>query len=527
MALSSPVLTLVSQSGALKKVTEKSPKSASKLTKTLSKIKPSSKQLKRICESKVVSTESNESLFSCAKALQYKLDRKCFKNAYWPLEKGSADSLINKQDRLYRAVTIGPKQPKWQWPTKPIFFISDPHADADAFEASLLTTDGFIRDASGKLRLTKQGKKSLFIVGGDCLDKGPSNLSLLYKLKEVIDLGADLKLLAGNHDLRLLIGLLSIAGERDTGNEHMFVRMGNKVVPLLKEVFDLYLAHTDWQKGIPDEDECKSRLFPSDAWFSEFPLLAKGLVPEEGIERELKKMRTKTHSFEKNCLKSGLSLPQVYATAMKCQQLFLSQKGEFSWFFQKMQLAYKKGSFLFVHAGVDDTIGQLIAKKGVSHLNKCFKKQLHSNLFNFYYSSVANTFRTKYRKSDKPLTRDGVDIIRKSGIHAIVRGHVNYHQGQQLNVKQGLLHIECDITLDRNSRIKEGLVGIGYGVTMIQPKGRIIGLSTDFSYAKVFQPKRFLKSVKKEQISKQKTDKKTLALFNKSLKMSMCNAIKK
>ncbi len=481
--------------------------------------------MRQIKVSEASTPEAVSTLFSSAQKLINKTDKKQLRKSSWLIEKGSADALVNKQNELINAVTIQKKQPKWHWPSKTLFFISDPHADADAFEASLIATGGVIRDRSGHLKLTKQGKKSTFIVGGDCLDKGPSNLALLRKLKEIIDLGADLKLLAGNHDLRLLIGLLSIAGERDTGNEHMFVRMGNKVVPLLKEVFDIYLADTDWQKGVPSEAECKAQLFPSDEWFSEFPKLAQGLVPEEGIERELKKMTTKSHSFEKNCLKAGLSLPQVYATAQKCQTLFLSKKGEFSWFFNEMQLAYKKGSFLFVHAGVDDTISELIAKKGVSHLNKCFKKQLHSNLFDFYYSSIANTFRTKYRKSDKPLTQKGVNTIRKSGIHAVVRGHVNYQQGQQLNVKQGLLHVECDITLDRNSRIKEGLEGIGYGVTIIQPKGRIIGLSSDFDTAKVFHPKRYLKTAKNEEKIRLKAEKKAQKQLNKSMKMSIRHAV--
>ncbi|MFT2112200.1 metallophosphoesterase family protein [Marinomonas sp. 2405UD68-3] len=523
MTLSSPLLTLVPTSGALDKVKESAVKKA--LKKNTAEKKQSRKQLRKMSISKISTPEAVSTLFSSAKELRCKVKKKQLKQSPWPIETGSADAIVNKQHDLVDAITIKKKQPKWHWPSKTLFFISDPHADADAFEASLITTGGIIRDKSGQLKLTKQGKKSTFIVGGDCLDKGPSNLALLRKLKEVIDLGADLKLLAGNHDLRLLIGLLSIVGIRDTGNEHMFVRMGNKVVPLLKEVFDLYLADTDWQKDVPSESECKEKLFPSESWFSEFPKLAQGLVPEEGIDRELKKMRTKTHSFEKNCLKSGLSLPQVYATAQKCQELFLSKKGEFYWFFNNMQLAYQKGSFLFVHAGVDDTISELIAKKGVSHLNKCFRKQLHSNLFDFYYSSIANTFRTKYRKSDKPLTQAGVNTLRASGIHAVVRGHVNYHHGQQLNVKQGLLHIECDITLDRNSRIKEGLEGIGYGVTMIQPKGRIIGLSTDFDSAKVFQPKRYLKTVNDERIAKDKADKKAQKQHNKTIKTRMNHAI--
>jgi hypothetical protein len=54
--------------------------------------------------------------------------------------------------------------------------------------------------------------------------------------------------------------------------------------------------------------------------------------------------------------------------------------------------------------------------------------------------------------------------------------------------KHGLLHIESDVTLDRFSRRKEGLSGYGIGATVIDPKKRVIGISCDYEYAKVFNP---------------------------------------
>ena len=54
--------------------------------------------------------------------------------------------------------------------------------------------------------------------------------------------GARVKLLAGNHDVRLLMGLRAMKLKRDTLTEHLFVRMGPKVVPLLKEIHAEYLV---------------------------------------------------------------------------------------------------------------------------------------------------------------------------------------------------------------------------------------------------------------------------------------------
>lgn len=411
----------------------------------------------------------------------------------WPLSDDSVHESVDNEKALAHAVDTKAFKKGWVFPKRPILFIADAHADADAFYASLLATGGI--EITGKKRkrlcLTNFGRSAVFVIGGDCLDKGPSNLALLRAVKQLIDTGARVKILAGNHDLRLLMGILVIGEKRETGSEHMFVRMGRKVVPLLAEVFDEYLRASKWSKGIPGEKECRRRLFPADDWFEAFPAVAISNITPEGISRELKKMRSKVQKFEQYCEESGLSMRQVYAVALKCKSLFLSEKGEFGWFFHSMQLAYKKGSFLFVHAGLDDKICQDIAENGISQMNKRFHQQLNQNLFGFYYSSLANTFRTKYRLADKPLTSAGVSRVKEAGIYALVRGHVSHLQGQKLSIREGLLHIEGDVTLDRNSRRKGGAVGIGYGVTVIEPAGFVVAISADYPYAKVFNPKHY------------------------------------
>ena len=406
----------------------------------------------------------------------------------WPADSDS----VNDKDALAAFIRCTCKD-SFAWPDKPVIFISDPHADGEAFEASLIAAGAIEREGSNlcEYSLTKFGKKAEIIVGGDCLDKGPSNLALLRSLAYLYRLNADVTLLAGNHDLRLLMGLLAIGQETDAGSQHFFVRMGKKVIPLFREVFDQYLTNTQWHQGVPSEDECRRILFPDNDWFQTFPFYAAGFVTADGIDREMRKMESKIRNFEEYCAIAGLSLQQVYAAAMKCRSLFIKESGEFSWFFRKMQLVRKRGSFLFLHAGLDDHMAELLARRGVKHVNKAFRKNLMGqHLFNFYYSSLANTFRTKYRKADLPLTSQGTKAARRAGIRVLVQGHINQHGGQRITLKNGLVHIEADITLDSHSRKHEGLNGFGVGVTLIDKKRGVVGLSCDYPRAKVFKPGR-------------------------------------
>jgi broad specificity phosphatase PhoE len=125
----------------------------------------------------------------------------------------------------------------WVWPSRLILFFCDIHADTDAFLLSLLASGGVERtgSADNDFQLTKRGRHACFIIGGDCFDKGPENLRLLRCLKHLLDLGADVTILAGNHDLRTYLGL-AYAGRRETKLQHLFVRMGKKTMPLFLEI---------------------------------------------------------------------------------------------------------------------------------------------------------------------------------------------------------------------------------------------------------------------------------------------------
>jgi hypothetical protein len=409
---------------------------------------------------------------------------------------GKADSVgkdVSHRKTLKQEMRKAVGAGRWKWPKRPICFVTDLHADRDALHASLVAAGVVKRTGSkaGSYKLTGFGRKSRLLVGGDCFDKGPSTLDLLSDIRRLRKRGANLRLLAGNHDMRMLIGIRSVGLERDPHTEHFFVRMGPKVVPFMGEVYARYLGKASDLRGIPGERTCRRRLYPSSRWFEEFPLLASWVMPDQAVEREVSRMRKKLERFEGDCEAAGMSMRMVYAAARKWQELFLHRQGKYAWFFRDMQLARREGSFLFIHAGLDDRTARMIGTRGVGDLNRLFHSQIQRDFFGFYYGPVANAIRTKYRDTDMPLTRHGVARVRERGIQAIVHGHSNRLSGQRIMLRKGMIHFECDTTLDRNSRRKEGLKGYGAAACIFRPEGYALGISSDYPYIKIFDPKTF------------------------------------
>jgi hypothetical protein len=180
----------------------------------------------------------------------------------------------------------------------------------------------------------------------------------------------------------------------------------------------------------------------------------------------------------------------VLAAALKCHDVFFAPDGDYAWFYESMDVVCQLGSLLFVHAGLDDSMCALLAEGGAGAVNARYRAEQGAHPFAFYFGPLANLVRTKYRSSDAALTDRGVAMLYELGIHMVVQGHVNNPSGQRLLTKQGLLHLEGDVTLDRASRRSEGLPGIGAGATLIFPSGDVIGLSRDYPRAKHFAPER-------------------------------------
>ncbi|MFC1774326.1 metallophosphoesterase [Pseudomonadota bacterium] len=387
--------------------------------------------------------------------------------------------------RLYNMVS----EHQWRWPKHPVYFITDIHADADALIASLVAS-GCVRKTGASdrdFRLTKAAHHGRFVIGGDCFDKGPSNLRLLRTLNRLHKRGANFRLLAGNHDIRVMLGMRSVGQYRNQSNEHFFLRMGPKAVPLLREISEQRLDKAAL-KRLPSNKQVRKLLYPSEQWVERFPDLARDFLSSGTIKLEMERIKKKVERFEHQCELSGLSMREVYAATLQWQKMFLKPGGEFYWFYNRMRLFYRQGSFLFIHAGLDDEVAKMIKHKGVKHVNKRFRKQLKGNDLSFYHGPIANSIRTKYRAADHQLTHKGARFAHESGIHAIIHGHRNVYHGQRIVLRKDLVNFQCDTTMDSGSRVREGLKGAGAGVTIIRPEKLVLGISSDHEYIKVFEP---------------------------------------
>lgn len=376
----------------------------------------------------------------------------------------------------------------WVWPDETICFLCDLHADTDAFFTSVVASGCVAKTGPGDedFVLTERGIDTAFVIGGDCFDKGPSNLRLLRALRFLIDKGARVEVLAGNHDVRAVVGL-AYAGSKGARTEHLFVRMGKKAVPLFREIWDEYLdGHVD-PATLPSEDEVRAELFPRESWYEDFPGAVAEVITEVKIRKEVRRIREKTHELAARCAEMGLTLGMMHAAFRKARELFLEPGGEFTWYFDRMMLARRAGSFLLIHAGVDDLVARVVRRSGVEGLNAEFRRLMEEDLFELYHGPVGNTFRTKYRDFDLPLTARGVRDLHRVGIYAVVHGHKNGVRGQRVLLRNGLLNFECDASVDRNTRLLEGLEGTGGAAVVIRPDGTLVGVSTDYPYVKVME----------------------------------------
>ena len=399
------------------------------------------------------------------------------------------------QGRLVAALKDLKKRGAWRWPKRRHFFMSDLHGDPEAFSASLVASGGVRRTgpAPRDFTLTSTGRMANFVIGGDCFDKGPCSLDLLRTIRHLMRQGARVRILAGNHDIRVLLGMLAVGHRKDVANEHFFVRTGKKIIPLLKEVLAERPLSAKEPKALPGEKKCRQQLYPRKSWARRFANLEVPHLTAEKRVREIERIEKKRDAFASAIEEAGLSHRDVLAAVRRWRQLFLSPEGEFYWFFKDLRLCYRSGSLLFVHAGLDDEMASRLAEEGVGQMNRAFRAALKRQPPGFYYGPLCNTIRTKYRPVDAPLTRTGIDRIRRAGITALIHGHQNLHNGQRLNLRRSLLNFECDTSLDRHTRKVEKVRGRGASVTIIDGKGYILGVSSDYPHIKFFEPNHMLR----------------------------------
>ncbi|MFT7243271.1 MAG: hypothetical protein ACI82A_000614 [Candidatus Azotimanducaceae bacterium] len=408
----------------------------------------------------------------------------------WPRSQDLFVGVDSDQDDIGQEEVLAYSATKtWTWTGRTVYFFCDIHADADAFFLSLEASGGIIKTgrADTDFHLSEVGKNARFIIGGDCFDKGPNNLRLLEAIHQLYLTGADIELLAGNHDIRTYLGIY-YAESKDPLLDHLFVRMGKKSVPLLKEIFDQCLTEIH-ERPLPlDDTAIKELLYPSKSWYEAFPMAAKKWMTKAKVEKELGRIHEKSAEFEARISELDLDLIKVHAAVQKFRELFFEPNGRYYWFFQKMKLAHREGSYLFVHAGTDDVVAEMLCEQGVDYINDQFSDTIRTDSFGLYYGVLGNVFRTKYRQLDFELSAAGVDHLHQAGIYAIVHGHRNILQGQRLVIRAGMLNFECDASVDSNTRQIERLDGPGGAAVVFTSDGKVKGISTDYPHIKIFHP---------------------------------------
>ncbi|WP_233188826.1 metallophosphoesterase [Hydrogenovibrio sp. SC-1] len=375
----------------------------------------------------------------------------------------------------------------WLAPTKDTYFFTDLHADAEAFLRSLKLSHLVTLDSTvSAIQLTTKAMSGQIIIGGDCFDKGPSNLQLLKLIAQLRS--TDLVILAGNHDIRLYAGLRAIDFMEDACQAHFFVRMGRKVINLFAEVYRAYCQ--DLPEVTLTDAEIRAKLFPNKDWFNDFPVHAKPFLSAKKINKECQQIARKKHDFTQAWSELGFNLKQLYQAAEQTRRLFVQPEGEFAWFFSSLNLLHISGSYCFSHAGMDDQIAEKLSHQSVDELNDQLHQHLQAgHIFQLYYSAYGNVFRTKYRENDWPLTEQGAAHLKQQHLFALVNGHRSHLQGQQLFIRQGLLHFECDTLLNANCRLKSNRQSLGEAVTIFYADGMVSALSGDYPATKQFHPK--------------------------------------
>jgi hypothetical protein len=392
------------------------------------------------------------------------------------------NSILNRPSQSWQATPL-PHLPyqNWQSPSQDTAFFCDLHADAPAFLRSLQQAH-LVSQASHELNLelTAQGSKTRIIIGGDCFDKGPSTLALLRMINHLIKLKPDTVLLAGNHDIRFLAGLLALKKPHDPLQGHFFARMGKKAISLLAEIY---------QEKDEHPNPVHKAYFVDEYWSESFKKAAKTKLPKQLIKTEIQQLHLKQRSMKKAWLKRFDHCQQLDHAISWAHDLFIKPDGEFYPFFRKLKLLHLEGSYLFSHAGIDDTLANLIHQGQLAQINLVFQQKLHqAQLFDIYYGALGNAFRTKYRAYDWPFSAKGAQQLKAKYIFALVNGHRHHLNGQQLLVRNGLLNFECDTQLNCHCRAKDNMQSPGWSVTIFHQDGSVSAQSSDHAHLKLFQP---------------------------------------
>lgn len=378
---------------------------------------------------------------------------------------------------------ITPHLPFHEWvnPAQDVAFFCDIHADSAAFLRSLKKADLItLNSQAANLLLTTKGKNTRIVIGGDCFDKGPSTLKLLRLINQLMQQKPDTVLIAGNHDVRFLAGLLALNHQDNPLQFHFFARMGKKAIALLADIYREWGEHPN-----PNQQAC----FVDASWPKAFKKAALDSLPKSLIKKEIKQLHKKQADMHQAWSKHFNDPASLGHAIRWAQTLFLEPQGEFAGFFNQLKLLHIEGSTLFSHAGIDDSLAMRLTTDGLDRINLDFQGHLRQGrLFELYYGPLGNAFRTKYRKYDWPFSVQGAKALKSLKLFAIANGHRHHLNGQQIFVRNSLLNFECDTQLNTHCRAKDAIQTPGWAVTIFGSDGSVVAQSSDHAQIKRFHP---------------------------------------
>lgn len=366
-------------------------------------------------------------------------------------------------------------------PPREVFILGDAQGDPGAILRSLVLCGGVAKlgPEDNELELAPRGERGIFLFLGDMLGRGQSSLRVLRVLRRLSDLGAELRVLAGNEELRMYQALWAI-GRQEGKYAHLTVRGGRQLVGWIREVLDDEAIDTS---TVLSEEDAKRILLVEDEWFERFPEWMEGIVPERHRAREVDRIKEKCAEFVVALEEEKISFSQAASAAIGLRDACFS--GEFQWFFDSMLLVERIGSALFVHAGVNDTVTERIrADGGVDKLNREFQQELREAPMRMYHGTLGNCVRTRYRISDEPLSDTGIRALEGAGVSLLVHGHSGINGEvedgcQRLSWRGGVMDLNCDVTINVHRRAISGIEDLGAAVVVLQPSGLLCGLSAD------------------------------------------------
>lgn len=388
----------------------------------------------------------------------------------------------------------------WEFPQQRVLFFCDLHADAEAFRRSLIAC-GAIACLSTDLldfELTSSGREADIIIAGDIFDKGPSNLNVLEMLNQLRSQGANLKILAGNHDLRIWLTLNALAGADPEQIDYLATHL-ERAYLLVSEV----LQRTPILSPTPDlrgkkfksaGKKASSKKIFRQLFFPEIDeetACCTDTCGERSFEGRKSWLMERWAEIETYYKDRGIEPADLHRGLVIAKQLVVDESGPYSWIFREMTLLTRYGSFLLAHGGADDELCEMIALRGLDAVNERFRELLvHAKPTDLTSGAFGNCTLTKYRPIDNSLTSTGVRRLHGEQIYAIVHGHDNQVGKQNIAYRQELLHFQCDASLNRCTRELQGLSGKGMAVVVFEPEGKLTALSNEWPKGKSFTPSR-------------------------------------